>query len=135
RLRLAHGQPAPESLEPPREHPLGLVLLRRDEADGVFVEPLGGALGFDIGDEAVLILINVDAADLLDGLLNGRHFPSTAGSRPAGRLVGYGLSLDPQVLPPAAPPQAAMPRCSLNKVSASVLQAARNRSISASCVI
>ena len=83
-----------------REHPLGLVLLGRDEADGVVVEPLGGSLGFDIGDESVLVLINVDAADLLDGLLNGRHFPLHCGFKDRGsdcRLWSYGV--DRTVLP------------------------------------
>ncbi len=71
--RLAHGQPAAIGLEPPGQHPLRLVLLGRDETDGIFGKTLGGLVGFDIGDEPVFILVNVDASDLLDGLLYGRH--------------------------------------------------------------
>ena len=29
---------------------------------------------FDIGDEPVLVLVEIDLADPLDGLLHGRHF-------------------------------------------------------------
>ncbi len=85
--RLAHGQPALIGFQPPGQHPFRLVLLGRDEANGVFRKPLGGLLGFDIGDEPVFVLINVDASDLLDGLLYGRH--SSLRSRFQGPRVGF----------------------------------------------
>ena len=44
-LRLAHGEPAPIGVEPPLEHPGGLVLLGRDEADGVLRQALRGLVG------------------------------------------------------------------------------------------
>ena len=64
--RLAHGQPAPIGLEPPRQHPFGLVLLGRDEADDVLGQALRGLVGFDLGHEPVFVLVDVDPADLLD---------------------------------------------------------------------
>ena len=82
--RLAHGQPAPIGVEPPLQHPLGLVLLGRDEADGVFVQALGGLVGFDIGHEPVLVLVDVDTADLIDGLLYGRHSSLRCGFKDRG---------------------------------------------------
>ncbi len=47
-LDLLHLQPGAIGLEPPVEHPLGLVLLGRDEADRVFVEALGRELLLDV---------------------------------------------------------------------------------------
>jgi hypothetical protein len=44
-----------EGLQPPLEHPLRLVLLGGDEADGVLGEAGGGSVGLDLGDEAVLV--------------------------------------------------------------------------------
>src|SRR5207237_8659084 len=55
---LAHGLPAAKRLTPPRQHPFRLVLLGRDEMDGVFAEPLRGPIGFDIGNEPVLVLMD-----------------------------------------------------------------------------
>ena len=45
-----------KGLEASFEHPFGLALLLRDEADNLLREPLLDGLGLDIGDEAVLIL-------------------------------------------------------------------------------
>ena len=81
---LAHGEPAPIGVEPPREHPLGLILLGRDEADDVFGQALGGLVGFDVRHEPVFILVDVDAADLLDGLLYGRHSSLRCGFKDRG---------------------------------------------------
>jgi hypothetical protein len=83
-LRLAHGQPAAIGVEPPLQHPGGLVLLRRDEADGILGQALGGLVGFDIGDEPVLVLVDIDVADPLDGLLHGRHFFLRCGFKDRG---------------------------------------------------
>ena len=89
-LRLAHGQPAPIGVEPPFEHPGRLVLLRRNEADGVLVQALRGLLGFDGRLEPILVLVNVDPADLIDGLLYGRHLtPPQRLQGPRGLSVGY----------------------------------------------
>ena len=82
--RLAHGQPAAKGFEPPFQHPFRLVLLRRDEADGVFVQALRGLVGFDDGLEPIFVLVNVDTSDLIDGLLYGRHLSLFAVSRTAG---------------------------------------------------
>ena len=71
--RLAHGEPAPIGVEPPGEHPVGLALLGRDEADDILGQALGGLVGFDQRLEPILILVDVDAADPIDGLL---HVPA-----------------------------------------------------------
>jgi hypothetical protein len=71
--RLAHRQPAAISVQAPGEHPFRLVFLSRNEMDGAFGKPLGSLVGFDVGDESVLVLVDIDAADLLDGSLHGRH--------------------------------------------------------------
>ena len=92
--RLAHGEPALKGFEPPGQHPFRLILFGRNETDGIFRQALRGLLGFDIGDEPVFILVNVDTADLFDGLLYGRH--SSLRSRfqgPRVGFVGYGRSL------------------------------------------
>ena len=82
--RLAHGEPAPIGVEPPREHPLGLILLGRNEADDVFRQALGSLVGFDVRYEPVFILVDVEAADPLDGLLYGRHSSLRCGFKDRG---------------------------------------------------
>jgi len=82
--RLAHSEPAAIGVEPPSEHPLGLVLLCRNEADDVFGKPLGGLVGFDVRDESVFILVDVDTADLIDGLWYGRHSSLRCGFKDRG---------------------------------------------------
>src|SRR5262245_40518291 len=89
--RLAHGQPSTVRLEPPGKHPLGLVLFAGDETDGVFRKALRRLLGFDFGLEPILVLINVDTADLVDGLLYGRHLSLRSRLQgPRVGVVGYG---------------------------------------------
>src|SRR5262249_55417336 len=83
--RLAHWEPATVGVEPPFQHPSGLVFLGRNKPDDVLRETLWRLLGFDIGYESIFILIDVDAADPLDRLLHGRHsFPPLTVSRTAG---------------------------------------------------
>src|SRR6185437_10900054 len=55
-LRLLQRCPVTIGLQPPLQHELGLVLLGRDHADDVLVQPLGDFFLFDIGDEAPLVL-------------------------------------------------------------------------------
>ena len=85
-FRLAHGEPAPVGVEPPRQHPFGLVLLRRNETDRILGQALRGLLGFDQRLKAILVLVDVDTADLIDGLLYCRH--SSLRSRFQGPRVG-----------------------------------------------
>ena len=85
-FRLAHGQPALVGIKPPSQHPLGFVLLRRDKPDGIFGEALRRLVGFDQRLKSILILIDVDTADLIDGLLHCRH--SSLRSRFQGPRVG-----------------------------------------------
>src|SRR4029079_18511172 len=71
----------------PIEHPLGLFLLARDEANDVLGQAFRSLVGLDVGDEPVLILIDVDAANPLDRLLDGRH--SLLRSRGQGPWLGF----------------------------------------------
>ena len=114
-LRLAHGEPAPIGVEPPFEHPGGLVLLRRNEADGVLRQALRGLVGRDQRLEPILVLVDVDLADLIDGLLYGRHLtPPQRFQGPRGLSVGYGVrsGLEITLWFQAAMFQAARPRFS-----------------------
>jgi hypothetical protein len=83
-FRLLHGEPAAIGFEPPLGQPLGLALLGRDEADDVLVEALRGLHRLDIGEEAVLILIDVDRLNAGDGFLHCGHFYSKFLSLAAG---------------------------------------------------
>ena len=85
-FRLMHGEPAAIRIEPPVQHPFRLVLLCRDEADGVFGKAFRRLLGFDLGLESILILVDVDPADLVHRLLHCRH--SSLRSRFQGPRVG-----------------------------------------------
>ena len=70
---LFHGQPAAIGLEAPFEHPVGLALLGRDEADDVLGKPLRGLVHLDLRLEAVLVLVDVNLTDLIDRFLHRRH--------------------------------------------------------------
>ena len=79
---LLHLQPGAIGLEAPLEQPFGLVLLGRDEADGVFVEPLGREILLDVGDEAPFVILGQRFAGLRvgdgDGVVHCRA-PAKAG--------------------------------------------------------
>src|SRR4029077_10575955 len=81
------GQPALIGVEPPLEHPLRLVLLGRNEPDRVLRKTFWGLVGFDQRLKAIFVLIDVDAPDLIDGLLYCRH--SSLRSRFQGPRVGF----------------------------------------------
>src|SRR6476660_8480037 len=133
--RLPHGLPTLIGLQPPVQHPLRLAFLGRNETDSVFGKPLGSLLGFDIGDEPVFILVNVDTADLFDGLLYGRH--SSLRSRfqgPRVGFVGYGRSLIALRSSQVTPRYAAL-ACLLSNDETTVFQAFSSLSISASVVL
>ena len=68
--RLLHVEPGPVRLQPELEQPLGLVLLLRDRTNHVLVQARRNRVGFDVGDEAVLVLAR---RELLDGLGRGAH--------------------------------------------------------------
>ena len=70
-----HRLPVPERLQSPVEHPLGLVLLRRDEADRVFGKPLGRELLFDVGGPAVLVIGDAEC-----GVAGGLVFDGSFGA-------------------------------------------------------
>ena len=70
--RFGHGEPVAVGLEAPLEKPVGFFLLRGDEADGVLRETLGRAVGFDVGDETVLVGAG-HIADGIDGFLYDGH--------------------------------------------------------------
>src|SRR5690606_2792865 len=71
--RLNHVTPARIGFQPPVEHPLRFALLLRNEADNVLAETARRLDRFDLGFEAVLVLIDVDLADLVNRLLNCCH--------------------------------------------------------------
>ena len=85
--RLRHGQPAAIGSQTPFQHPCRFVLLGGNEAHRVFRQALRGLLGFDVGNETVFVLVDVDTAYLIDGLLQGRHFCSPL--RFQGPRVGW----------------------------------------------
>src|SRR5690606_35467034 len=69
---LLHLQPGAIALQPPVEHPFGLILLGRNEADRVFVQPLGRKVLLDVGDEAPFVILGDALLELavLDGLVH-----------------------------------------------------------------
>ena len=71
--RLGHRAPAAIGLQPPFEHPRGLALLLRNEADDILVQPLRRFDALDLRLEPVLVLVDVDLPNLVDGLLNCCH--------------------------------------------------------------
>src|SRR5262245_56850093 len=133
-LGLAHGQPAVIGVEPPREHPLGLVLLRRDETDDVLGQAFGGLLGFDQRLEPVLVLIDVDTADLFHRVLYCRHSSLRCGFKDRGldRSVYGGFWCGS---PCAFAAHAAMPFALLSSAPDTLIQAVRNFSIADSVVV
>ena len=68
--RLLHREPVPISFEPPIEHELGLVLLARNEADDLLIQPRRDGLRLDVRGEAVLVF---RADEFLDGIGCGAH--------------------------------------------------------------
>jgi hypothetical protein len=85
--RLFQRQPALERIQPPLEHPFGLVLLGRNHPDGVFVETLRRGIAVDDGLETVFVLVHVDLTDLIDGLLHCRHGALQSRRVKAGSLL------------------------------------------------
>src|ERR1700693_5349566 len=75
-------------LEPPRQHPLGLVLLGRDETDRILREALRRLLGFDQRLESIFVLVDIDQADPIDRLLDGRHSSLRCGFKVRGLDLG-----------------------------------------------
>src|SRR5882762_7275107 len=65
-MRLRHLEPVAVRLEPPLQHPLRLALLGGNQPDHVLVQAGRHDLGFDVGDEAVLVR-------LLDVRFNAGH--------------------------------------------------------------
>ena len=70
---LFHRQPAPIGVKPPFEHPVGLALFGRDQADDILAQTFRGLVDLEFGRKPIFILINVELTNLLDGLLNGSH--------------------------------------------------------------
>src|SRR5207253_534505 len=83
-----HCLPVAERFQTPLEQPLGLALLRGDEADGLFVQPRRRFVGFDVGDEAVLVLL---VGDLFDRVAHCR-FPTPVPRRALLSIIGEGTA-------------------------------------------
>ena len=69
-LRFGHPLPDAECVQAPRQQPLRLALLGRDDPDDLLVQPRRDRLGVDVGDEAVLVVL---IRKLLDAVGRGRH--------------------------------------------------------------
>ncbi len=67
-IRLDHGLPAAERIQPPFQQPGRLILLGRNIPDDVLIEALGRQFGFDIGYEPVFVLVDIDRLDGIDRL-------------------------------------------------------------------
>src|SRR5215211_1948904 len=134
-FRLALRQPVTIGFEPPVQHPFGLVLLRRDEANRIFGQALGGLFRFDQRLEPVLVLIDIDAADLVHRLLHGRHISLRSRFQgPRVGLVGYDFVSAARVVLSPGRPHAAMPCVLLGNARTSLFQASRKQSTSSSLV-
>src|SRR5262245_15555116 len=68
--RLGHRQPVAVRLEPPLEHEGRLPLLGGDGPDDLLVQPLRDRVGFDVGGEAVLVVLG---RQVLECLGRSRH--------------------------------------------------------------
>src|SRR5262249_28056131 len=93
-MRLGHSDPMSICPEPPLEHPLGLVLLPRNEPDDVLVQTGWDDVGLDIGNEAVLVWLQDLSFDTA-----GHECSSTGWIRAvAGKLTAYSQALQPCVI-------------------------------------
>ena len=72
--RLFHVLPAAERFQTPFQHPFRFVLFRGDVANGILRQADRRLFGFDLGREAVFVLLHF--ANGFDCLLDGRHFNS-----------------------------------------------------------
>ena len=63
-VRVRHRVPVPQRLQAPVEHELRLTLDLRDDADHVLVEAGRQRVGFDVSDEAVLILLGDECVEV-----------------------------------------------------------------------
>src|SRR5690606_13786880 len=78
-VRLLHRQPALQRAQAPVEHELRLVLLRRDEADGLFIKAGRQRVRLDVGDEAMLVAAREHGGKLWIGAhrMSCRFVPAT----------------------------------------------------------
>ena len=77
-------------LETELQEPLWLTLLLRDQADGLFAEPLADGLGIDVGGEAIFVIARGDLVDDLIVILHAINmdgYSSYAVNTPQGNLV------------------------------------------------
>ena len=84
-VRLLHLQPKAVGFKPPLQHPLGLVLLRADEANDVLVQPFRGLLALDVRDETVGVFLLGDLAEDIVGVLC--HQRLIVSGRPGGSTL------------------------------------------------
>ena len=78
--RLCHGEPGAVRLQAPLEQPRGLAFLLGDQPDDFLAEAFRDGLGFDVGDEAVLVF---PVGEFLDRADRGGHWWSSPAS-PSG---------------------------------------------------
>ena len=90
-FRLLHIEPLAIGAQPPFEHELGFILARRYGANDVLVEAGRQALGFDIGDETVLVSPVDELFEIFLFCCHGQLLFSTRTGRPAKLNVGTGV--------------------------------------------
>ena len=76
-------------LETELQEPLWLTLLLRDQADGLFAEPLADGLGIDVGGEAIFVIARGDLVDDLIVILHAINmdgYSSYAVNTPQGNF-------------------------------------------------
>ena len=97
-------QPQAICLEPPLQHPFRLVLLGRDEADGVLGETLGREILFDVGMETPFVRL---VRRLIGFGVSSGHLSAPCSTPARGRgsgrecRSGRSRALEPQPLPQA----------------------------------
>ncbi len=64
-LRGLHAKPMPIGPQAPFKHELGFVLLCRDDANDVFIQASGDLVSLDVRDEAGLVLLLDQLANVL----------------------------------------------------------------------
>ena len=109
-IGLVHIEPQTVSLQPPLKQPVGFVLLARNKADDVLVQPLGREFRFDLGDKTILIFAAFGY--LIDGFggdLGHRFIPPPPRRRPAhkagaARRAPSAASCRPEICPVEPPP-------------------------------
>ena len=83
-LRLGERLPVAKGFQPPLGEPRRLVLLGRDEADGVLAQARRDGVGLDVRDETVFVVGGDELLDGVEGFTHGKLVLATDGTRNKG---------------------------------------------------